>query len=93
MFLSQLLTGTLADKEQERTKPVPTAQSTPERSKTRESTPFTPNSPPQFENGKDIPVENLEAYFASLMKGGRGGSASATNSPRVASSPRPSNKE
>jgi len=93
MFLSQLLTGTLADKEQERTKPVPTAQSTPERSKTRESTPFTPNSPPQFENGKDIPVENLEAYFASLMKGGRGGSASATNSPRVTSSPRPSNKE
>ncbi|KAG8625010.1 hypothetical protein KVT40_006761 [Elsinoe batatas] len=59
------------------------AQGTPERTRTRESTPFTPGSPPSFEAGKDIPVENLEAYFASLMKGGRGGSVQ--NSPRVAS--------
>jgi len=83
----------LSNEKQERTKPAPTAQSTPERNRTRESTPFSPNSPPQFESGKDIPVENLEAYFASLMKGGRGGSASVTNSPRVTSSPRPPNKE
>ncbi|PSK42530.1 hypothetical protein B9Z65_4444 [Elsinoe australis] len=59
------------------------AQGTPERTRTRESTPYTPGSPPQFEAGKDIPVENLEAYFASLMKGGRGGSVQ--NSPRVQS--------
>ncbi|KAF4548281.1 Hypothetical protein D9617_29g006570 [Elsinoe fawcettii] len=59
------------------------AQGTPERTRTRESTPFTPGSPPSFEAGKDIPVENLEAYFASLMKGGRGGSVQ--NSPRVGS--------
>ncbi|GAM82709.1 hypothetical protein ANO11243_006930 [Dothideomycetidae sp. 11243] len=57
------------------------AQGTPDRPRsTRESTPFTPGSPPTFEPGKDIPVENLEAYFASLIKGGR----SAANSPRAA---------
>ena len=79
------------DKERTNKSTAPQPQSTPERSRTRESTPFTPNSPPQFESGKDIPVENLEAYFASLMKGGRAGSSSVSNSPRVlsGSSPRP----
>ncbi|KAI4765592.1 hypothetical protein E4T52_09282 [Aureobasidium sp. EXF-3400] len=52
------------------------------------TTPFSPQSPaPASSNGttqdtaKDLPTENLEAYFASLMKGGRGAN-SAQNSPR-----------
>ncbi|THX87081.1 hypothetical protein D6D05_02291 [Aureobasidium pullulans] len=47
------------------------------------STPFSPQSPSSSnaqDSSKDLPTENLEAYFASLMKGGRG--ASAQNSPR-----------
>ncbi|PNS17985.1 hypothetical protein CAC42_3944 [Sphaceloma murrayae] len=65
-----------------RTKQDSTQAGTPERARTRETTPYTPGSPPQFEPGKDIPTENLEAYFASLIKG-RGGSVQ--NSPRVGS--------
>jgi len=52
------------------------------------TTPFSPQSPaPASSNSatqdvaKDLPTENLEAYFASLMKGGRGAN-SAQNSPR-----------
>ncbi|KAH0262177.1 hypothetical protein KCU91_g13572, partial [Aureobasidium melanogenum] len=52
------------------------------------STPFSPQSPPPPSSSsttqdvaKDLPTENLEAYFASLMKGGRGAN-SAQNSPR-----------
>lgn len=64
---------------QERTKP---SSSTPR----EPTTPFSPQSPPPASSSgaqdaaKDLPTENLEAYFASLMKGGRG--ASAANSPR-----------
>ncbi|KAI4841100.1 hypothetical protein E4T45_09493 [Aureobasidium sp. EXF-8846] len=52
------------------------------------TTPFSPQSPtPATSHGasqdtaKDLPTENLEAYFASLMKGGRG-TNSVQNSPR-----------
>ncbi|KAI4720353.1 hypothetical protein E4T48_03402 [Aureobasidium sp. EXF-10727] len=52
------------------------------------TTPFSPQSPPPpsssgatQDTSKDLPTENLEAYFASLMKGGRGAN-SAQNSPR-----------
>ncbi|KAK6003899.1 hypothetical protein QM012_008749 [Aureobasidium pullulans] len=52
------------------------------------TTPFSPQSPPPASSNnttqdvaKDLPTENLEAYFASLMKGGRGAN-SAQNSPR-----------
>ncbi|KAI5203492.1 hypothetical protein AUEXF2481DRAFT_1539 [Aureobasidium subglaciale EXF-2481] len=54
------------------------------------TTPFSPQSPQQPSSSgtttqdvaKDLPTENLEAYFASLMKGGRGSTNSAQNSPR-----------
>ncbi|GAB7356956.1 hypothetical protein MBLNU459_g7798t1 [Dothideomycetes sp. NU459] len=72
---------------QERSKPA--TVSTPDRGRsTRETTPFSPETPSGAGNSNaagskaDIPTENLEAYFASLMKGGRGGAASAANSPR-----------
>jgi len=78
----ELLTSLLQERAKDAVTTV-SAQSTPDRQRTRETTPFTPISPPQFEAGKDIPVENLEAYFASLVKGGR-----SSNSPRAVGSPR-----